>query len=484
MVIPSVVRQERKIKMIPKFSKLKILVVGDSMLDEYLFGEVGRLSPEAPVPVVKVGQRDYRPGGAANVALNLATLGVKTTLLSVIGKDENGKILTKLLKKQKNIIFNSLEMDFPTIHKQRVLSKNHQLIRLDQEELIYGHESRLLKSYKNCLEENNLVIFSDYNKGTLSMIEEMIIEANNKKIPIVVDPKKPSFDNYNGASIITPNENEFMNVVGGWEDEEEFIKKGDRLRKSMKLDGLLVTRGEKGMTLFSSSIKPTTFKAETREVYDVTGAGDTVIAMFSAGIAGNLTIDEAVYIANISAGLVVKKIGVASIFPQELEEAINKKKSIDREVYSRGDLLELVNKSKKIGERIVMTNGCFDILHPGHISYLEEAKSKGDKLIVAINDDESIKKIKGKDRPIMTLKDRAKMLYALSCVDWVVSFSEQTPEDLISEIIPNFLVKGGDYKETEIIGGDIVLKNGGSVISLSFIEGFSSSEIIKKTIKE
>ena len=308
MVIPSVVkRQERKIKMIPKFSKLNILVVGDSMLDEYLFGEVSRLSPEAPVPVVKVGRRDYRPGGAANVALNLATLGVKATLLSVIGKDENGKILTKLLKKQKNIIFNSLEMNFPTIHKQRVLSKNHQLIRLDQEEFIYGHESRLLKSYKDCLKENNLVIFSDYNKGTLNIIEEMIIEAKNKKIPIVVDPKKPTFDNYKGASLITPNENEFMNVVGGWEDEEGFIKKGKELRKSMQLDGLLVTRGEKGMTLFSSPVKPTTFNAEAREVYDVTGAGDTVIAMFSACIAGNLSIDKAAYIANISAGLAVKK---------------------------------------------------------------------------------------------------------------------------------------------------------------------------------
>ncbi|OUU80191.1 MAG: hypothetical protein CBC38_01995 [Gammaproteobacteria bacterium TMED78] len=465
--------------MITEFSKLKILVVGDCMLDEYLFGETSRLSPEAPVPVLKVERRDYRPGGAANVALNLANLGVKTTLLSIIGKDDNGKILSGLIKKAK-INFNPLKLDFPTIHKQRVLSRNHQLIRLDQESEIFGHEDNFLSIFKNCLKDTDLLIFSDYSKGALKGIEKMIIEANKKGVDIVVDPKRPKFDSYKGAKVITPNENEFMKAVGEWKDEEEFISKGISLRQKLRLDSLLVTRGEKGMTLFSYNKDPISLKARTREVYDVTGAGDTVVAVVSAGVAAGFSIERSANMANISAGLVVKKIGVASVSTEELEEATNQNKTKEKLIYSTKDLLNLVDVSKNLGEKIVMTNGCFDILHPGHIEYLKEAKARGDRLIVAINDDKSVKRIKGENRPVMTLEDRAKMLYALSYVDWIISFSEETPIRIISKILPDILVKGGDYKAEDIVGGDIVLKNGGTVTSLCFIEGHSSSELIKK----
>jgi D-beta-D-heptose 7-phosphate kinase/D-beta-D-heptose 1-phosphate adenosyltransferase len=296
-------------------------------------------------------------------------------------------------------------------------------------------------------------------------------------VPVLVDPKGSDFARYRGAHVLTPNRGEFEAIVGTCADESDLLRKGEALRKDLELTALLVTRGEQGMTLFAGGA-PLTLPAEAREVFDVTGAGDTVIALLAAGVAAGLSLPEAAALANLGAGIVVGKIGAATASRSELQRALHSQGSGGRGLVDLPELVALVAEAKARGERVVLTNGVFDILHVGHVSYLEEAKSCGDRLIVAVNDDDSVKRLKGASRPVNSLADRMAVLAGLASVDWVVPFSEDTPAELIAKILPDVLVKGGDYRVEQIAGGDTVLKNGGEVRVLGFKPGRSTTALI------
>ncbi len=464
---------------VPDFSPFRILVAGDAMLDEYLFGDALRISPEAPVPIIKTRTTELRPGGAANVALNVAALGGQVRLLAVVGDDARAEVLTQLLSSA-GVDCKFIEASgLPTIHKLRVLSRNQQLIRLDSEEPLAGHEEAFATLFAKSLQDVRAIVFSDYGKGTLSRIEPLVALGREHGIPVLVDPKGVDFERYRGASVLTPNQTEFEAVVGACHDEAEFRSAGEALRVRLDLDALLVTRGERGMTLFSGGAQALDLAAEAREVFDVTGAGDTVVALMAAGISSGLAWEDAAALANLGAGLVVRKIGVATFSPSELRLALHRRGAGGRGLVGVDELETLVNEARLRGERIVMTNGCFDILHAGHVSYLEEAKGLGDRLIVAVNDDASVRKLKGPARPITPLEDRMAVLAGLAAVDWVVPFSAETPAALIARLLPDVLVKGGDYEADEIAGGKAVITNGGEVRILGLKKGRSTSALVQ-----
>ncbi|HEU4616831.1 MAG TPA: bifunctional D-glycero-beta-D-manno-heptose-7-phosphate kinase/D-glycero-beta-D-manno-heptose 1-phosphate adenylyltransferase HldE [Gammaproteobacteria bacterium] len=463
---------------IPDFSELRVLVAGDAMLDEYWFGDTARISPEAPVPVVSTRSSEQRPGGAANVALNLAALGARTSLVSVVGTDERGKHLETLLEAS------GVRCRFvhcgtvPTVHKLRVLARNQQLIRLDSEQSLAPAAEDFSRAFIQALDDADVVVLSDYAKGTLSRAADLIAAARRRGLAVLVDPKGRDFSRYRGASLLTPNQSEFEAVAGQWDDEREFLRLGAALRGELDLDSLLVTRGERGVALFPQTGAPVVLAAEAREVFDVTGAGDTVIACMAAALGAGLGAAQAAELANLAAGLVVAKIGVATVTRAELRLALHRRGSGGRGLVGQDELALLVAEAKARGERIVMTNGCFDILHAGHVSYLEEAKSLGDRLIVAVNDDASVTRLKGPKRPITALEDRMAVLAGLAAVDWVVPFGEDTPAALIERLLPDVLVKGGDYRPEEIAGAEAVQRNGGEVRVVSLKEGRSTSKLI------
>jgi D-beta-D-heptose 7-phosphate kinase/D-beta-D-heptose 1-phosphate adenosyltransferase len=463
---------------VPDFSKLRVLVAGDAMLDEYWFGDTARISPEAPVPVVRARSSEQRPGGAANVALNVAALGAHSVLAAVVGKDERGEQLARALEQRGVRCELVLSPDLPTIHKLRVLARSQQLLRIDAELSLQSCAQEFGVKFAKALPHADAVVLSDYGKGTLSRVAELIALARAAKIPVLIDPKGTDFKRYRGAYALTPNRGEFEAVVGPCSDEAELLRKGAALRADLGLDVLLVTRGEQGMTLFEQDAEPLTLPTRAREVFDVTGAGDTVIALLGAGIAAGLAPADAAALANLGAGLVVGKIGVASVGRSELQRALHAKGSGGRGLVELPELALLVAEAKARGERVVFTNGCFDILHAGHVSYLEEAKSCGDRLIVAVNDDDSVRRLKGATRPVNSLADRMAVLAGLAAVDWVVPFSQDTPAELIAQVLPDVLVKGGDYRVEQIAGGNTVLKNGGEVRVLGFKPGRSTSALI------
>lgn len=450
------------------------------MLDKYLFGITSRISPEAPVPIVHVQQTDERPGGAANVAVNLAALGATTRLIGVVGKDSAADSLQSILEAL------GIDCDFhraddrPTITKTRVQSRGQQLIRLDQENVAELGDDSIVDTLKAAIGNAGAVILSDYGKGALTDVTRMIAACRDAGVPTLVDPKGSDFSKYRGASLITPNQSEFEAVVGVCNSDEDLVSHGNTLLTELALDALLITRSEKGMLLLETGLEPLFLSTQAREVFDVTGAGDTVIATLAAVIASGQDLSSAAALANIAAGLVVRKIGVATITPSEIRVAMHQRGQGGRGLVKKGELLAMVEESRSRDERIVMTNGCFDILHAGHVAYLEEAKSLGDRLIVAVNDDDSVTRLKGEARPVNALQDRMLVLAGLAAVDWVVAFSDDTPADLISAVLPDVLVKGGDYKPQEIVGAKDVLANGGEVRVLAFRDGHSTTRIINQ----
>jgi D-beta-D-heptose 7-phosphate kinase/D-beta-D-heptose 1-phosphate adenosyltransferase len=468
---------------LPDFGQASVLVVGDVMLDRYWSGDTARISPEAPIPVVKIGSTEDRVGGAGNVALNLASLGVKTRLLGMVGKDESARILESKLEVAE-VKSSLLAVGGPTITKLRVMSRHQQMLRLDFEESFEEENSRLAlnEAFIELIggESFGAIIFSDYAKGTLSGVQELIALAKQKGIPCLVDPKGSDFSKYKGASLITPNRSEFEAVAGVCKNEEALLLGASDVIEDCELEALLVTRSEEGMTLFKKAAQGAVsdhFPASASDVFDVTGAGDTVIACLAASLAAGKSHEEAVTIANTAAGLVVAKSGTVSVVLHELQIELSDHDDHNG-VLPVQQLKALVKQAQNKKQKVVMTNGCFDILHAGHVSYLEEAKRLGDKLIVAVNSDESVKRLKGEARPINALERRMQVLAGLQAVDWVVSFSEDTPAGLVADILPDILVKGGDWKVEEIAGGEAVVANGGEVISLSFKEGHSTTAII------
>ena len=466
------------------FTQTKILVVGDVMLDQYWSGSAKRISPEAPVPVVKVAKDEVRAGGAANVALNIASLGAQVTLAGVVGEDDFADKLTNILERA-NVKTKWIKSDASTICKLRVLSHHQQLIRMDFEEPIAKKVAiEVAELTASLVKEFDALVIPDYAKGSLQVVEQIIQTAKQHNVPVFVDPKGLDFARYSGAYLIKPNQSEFEQIVGECKDEAELVEKAQQLLEDLNVQALLVTRSENGMMLIEKNKEPFLLNAKAQEVFDVTGAGDTVMATLTTVFASGHNLRNAVHCSNEAASIVVKKVGTSTVSKAELEQQLKDDSRHQGFASMQVDEVKvLIDIAKEKGEKVVITNGCFDILHSGHVRYLNEAAKQGDRLIVAVNSDASVKILKGDSRPVVELAGRMELLSALSCVDWVVPFEEETPENLICYLQPDVLVKGGDYKPEQIAGSTCVWDNGGEVKILSFWDGYSTSKLVEK-IKE
>jgi D-beta-D-heptose 7-phosphate kinase/D-beta-D-heptose 1-phosphate adenosyltransferase len=469
---------------IPDFKGLKALVAGDVMLDRYWHGDTARISPEAPVPIVRVDSREERPGGAGNVAVNLAALGIETRLLGLCGEDDAAHALCALLETAGVAAHLLAVPGLPTITKLRVMSRHQQLLRLDFEQLFPDQAAaRLAESFAAHLEGVDVVVLSDYGKGTLGQVQTLIGAARAARIPVLVDPKGTDFNRYRGASALTPNLGEFLAVAGPCPAPADLAQAGNAWCRKLALDRLVITRSEQGISLFDAVTSHVHLPAQAREVFDVTGAGDTVIAVLAAARARGLEWPAAAALANVAASWVVGKLGTVAISAVELRQAVGEANGESHGVMDEPALLAAVTRARAAGKRVVMTNGCFDVLHPGHIRYLRQARALGDRLIVAVNDDASVRRLKGADRPVNALADRMALLAALDGVDWVVPFGEDTPERLIGAVVPDVLVKGGDYTVQQIAGAGCVQAAGGEVRVLPFVAGYSTTSLLDRVRK-
>ncbi len=463
----------------PDFNHVRALVVGDVMLDRYVIGSTSRISPEAPVPIVKVQENEDRPGGAANVAANLSALGVSVTLVGLVGCDEGAASLEQQISLSGIDWQGVRSPQASTIVKTRILSRHQQLIRLDSEAPLQQPAlGAIVDKVRSLIEDVDVVVLSDYAKGTLVEVSEIIELCAQHGRAVLVDPKGNDVARYQGATLITPNRSEFEAIQGVCPTEEVLFAAAETLREQLSLQALLITRSEQGMTLFEAGHQPFHLNADSKEVYDVTGAGDTVIAVLAASLGAGCSLQVATRLANQAAGLVVTKVGTATVTALELKAVSSGAEGgclIDED-----SLLSLVRLRQSRGERVVMTNGCFDVLHAGHVAYLAQARQAGDCLIVALNDDASVSALKGPLRPLNALAQRANVLSALRSVDYVVSFGEETPERLIIKLAPDILVKGGDYQIEQIAGADSVLARGGKVLLAEFLDGLSTTGLIDK----
>jgi len=458
----------------------RVLVVGDVMLDRYWHGHAQRISPEAPVPVVSVNETVLCPGGAANVASNVVALGASVHLMGLVGQDAHAEELRRVLQQQQ-IEATLLETAQPTITKLRVLGQQQQLLRMDFEAPFHFEDSEALcAAYCPALRHVGVVVMSDYAKGSLQSASAFIELARCAQVPVIVDPKGNDFSRYRGAYLLSPNLAEFEAVVGPCADLASRVERGMALIQELDLHALLITLGAEGMLLLSTDAEPLHLPTKARQVFDVTGAGDTVVAVLAATLAAGQSLAMAAQLANIAAGLVVGKLGSASVSLSELRRACQVEHNDLLGIVDQKELLAVVTDARSHGEKVVMTNGCFDLLHAGHVQYLKQARELGDRLIVAVNDDASIRRLKGDARPINALQDRLQLLAALRCVDWVVPFSESTPKDLISAIGPDVLVKGDDYTVSEIAGSEAVLAAGGVVTTLPLRAGCSTTAIVER----
>lgn len=453
------------------------------MLDRYWHGDSQRISPEAPVPVVRVEELEERAGAAANVALNIAGLNAKVRLVGVTGKDEAAKTLLAILKAGGVQCDGVMQLaGCSTVIKLRVLSRNQQLLRLDFENTDHkvpmDFSAEKIASY---MADSNVVVISDYKKGGIPKITELIAMARHAKIPVLIDPKGTNFDTYKGATLLTPNFQEFQDAVAQPIDSEEaLVQHGSALIKRLALEALLITRGARGMTLLQRGQDPLHLPAEVLEVYDVTGAGDTVIATMGAALGARLSMVEATRMANMAAGIAVGRMGTAMVSVADMERCARNRGGSALGVMSRTQLVAAVERARKAGKRIVLSNGCFDILHLGHVYTLEQAAGLGDYLVVGVNSDASVRRLKGEGRPVNALRDRMGVLAALKSVDWVVSFDEDTPHELLRAVKPEVLVKGGDYRKDEVVCADLVEGYGGEVRVFDKVKGVSTTDIIGK----
>jgi D-beta-D-heptose 7-phosphate kinase/D-beta-D-heptose 1-phosphate adenosyltransferase len=457
------------------FSSAHVLVVGDVMLDRYWHGDAARISPEAPVPVVRVQHDEARPGGAANVALNAAALGAQVRCAGLVGDDQDARLLAHTLSNHGvEPVLTTVRQR--TITKLRVLSQSHQMIRLDFETPFDTTDAHALVDAVT-LDGAGALVLSDYAKGSLDP-QPLIAKANQAQIPVIVDPKGDDFSRYQGATLLTPNLKEFEGVYGACPSEQILIDKAVTCIATCALSALLITRSEQGMTLIVSDGQVHHYAATAREVADVTGAGDTVVATLAAALAAGSSMAESAEAANRAAGLVVSKLGTATISGYELERAQQE----DSGVFDSQDALRRwVQSHQAAGETVVMTNGCFDILHAGHVAYLKEAASLGDRLLVAVNSDASVARLKGPERPVNPARRRLEVLAGLQAVDAVIAFEDDTPIPLIDALKPDVLVKGGDYKSiTEVVGYDHVQAYGGVVRVLGEVADLSTSHLIAK----
>lgn len=470
-----------------KIQQLRIAVIGDVMLDRYFHGEVKRISPEAPVPVTKINRINSVLGGATNVAANLAHLGCKVFMGGITGEDENRQLLEKLME-EAGIDYSGL-VSSPlrkTITKLRVLGGQQQMLRLDFEEVgdLFPQEREALTAWLDRLLETGLdgVIVSDYAKGVCAsgFVQDVIAKAHAKAVPVLIDPKGADWSKYAGCDFITPNLKEMCEAAGCAKDNEDaaVMDMAQSARTLFNIKNVVVTRSEKGMTLVNDK-EVLHSPATAIEVFDVSGAGDTVAATLLAGVAGKLSLQEAVYMANRAAGIVVAKVGTYPVHRDELLKDLlteERKQGRGYRTLSWEEIASLAATWKAAGETVVFTNGCFDIIHVGHVTYLEKARNLGKHLIVGLNTDASVQRLKGVTRPLVHELDRARVLAALACVDAVVLFDQDTPTELISQIRPDILVKGGDYKPEEVAGREYA----GEVQIIDFEDGYSTTNVVNK----
>ena len=464
-----------------------ILVVGDAMLDRYFMGDTQRISPEAPVPVVKVFHIEDRAGGAANVARNIAQLDGQASLLGLIGQDLEGELLRGILSRENVHSELISQAGIRTISKSRIISHHQQMIRLDVEEMFsLEHADAVKHRVKTLIDSYDTVIVSDYAKGTLGAVDDIITLAAAAGKRVLVDPKSKDFSLYRGATIITPNLTEFRLAGGDDSSEDAILVSARTMLTNCDIDNMLLTRGEQGMSLITPE-QYHHFPAEVLDVSDVTGAGDTVIATLGAMVSAGYELIDAVWLANQAAGIVVGKLGTATVSPEELAARVWHAGSVKIAGYhpSVKQSLLHIDYAREQGERIVFTNGCFDILHAGHVRYLAKARALGDRLVVGLNSDDSVRRLKGLERPVNSLEDRMEVLTALACVDWVLPFGDNvdendTPEQLIRRVRPQILAKGGDYTVDTVVGASFVQKSGGEIAVIPLLEGRSTTELIAR----
>lgn len=469
-------------------SGVKALVVGDLILDEYLWGNSERISPEAPVPIVDVVDKDLRLGGAGNVISNLLDLGCMVDVIGVVGDDDNGRLLLHLLE-ERNVAIDGLVLvpERVTSRKTRVLANRQQMLRIDSESrdpLTREIENRLVETVQSKISDYGVVFVSDYLKGVLTdQVTKAIIKAGRAAgIPVVVDPKGQDYRKYAGATLITPNRKEAELATGRMlRDLESLIEGGKALRSELSLDALLMTRSAEGMSLFTAD-DVVHVPTHAREVFDVSGAGDTVLALVGAALAVGLSLSDAARMANVGAGIVVGKLGTSTVSAAEIAQVM-KHEQENSKLCDRQALYERIQATRQ-GKQVVFTNGCFDLLHVGHVKYLQKARELGDLLIVGLNSDRSVRQLKGANRPLIAEEERAHILAALDCVDYVTIFDEDTPLELIKLFNPEVLVKGGDYSLDGVVGRAEVESRGGRVELVQFVDGKSTTKMIEKILTQ
>ncbi len=470
------------------FNKKRLLVFGDVILDRYLWGDINRISPEAPVPVLRYRREAQRAGGAGNVALNVAGLGLGVGLVGLTGNDKGRADLIEALELSSIDAAGIVALDDrPTITKTRIITGHQHVLRVDAEEvgpIDVASGEKLLQNIEDQLSRGiDGIILSDYAKGALSRERcgSVIAKANDLGIPTFVDPKGADFSRYRGATVITPNLAELELATGvSARDVDALIEAGRGLIQEHDIDSMVLTRSADGMTLIAAEVIEHS-PAVAREVFDVTGAGDTVIATLAAARTVGLDWADAMHLANLAAGIVVGKVGAVAVDQASVLQAIHAQShGLMDSVYSLDELAGLVGEWRRRGEHIVFTNGCFDILHAGHVTYLQQAAREGDRLIVALNTDRSVRELKGAGRPIVSQDDRACVVAALAAVDAVVFFDESTPLRVIERLKPDVLVKGGDYARHDVVGGKEVEAWGGRVVLVPLVQGRSTSKLIEK----
>lgn len=486
------------INLIDKFTsdsaQRRILCIGEVMLDRFLYGNVERISPEAPVPVFHVQKKNRMLGGSGNVVRNLTDLNGYVHFISTVGADDSGRIIKEFLAADAKVTFDLIETpDRPTTLKTRYIADHQQMLRVDEEETIDLQTNvldQIWNAYVKHVSDCTVVIMSDYGKGMFSkdFNHKLIAHARKLGKTVIVDPKSNDFKDYGGATLITPNFKEFngaLRGIDGLTPTQSVEENALALKAYADLDALLVTRGKDGMTLLDGQNQFHHLPTQALEVFDVSGAGDTVIATLSLAIAHGASYPQAMYLANQAAGIVVGKLGTATTNPQELKKAIHqidaiRRSSVESFVPTWDHALKTVQNWQKQGLSVGFTNGCYDILHPGHLSLLEDARSRCDRLVVGLNSDASVHRLKGPTRPINSEDDRGTLLAGLGAVDLVVIFDEQTPLELINHLRPNLLVKGADYTVEQVIGAKEVLSWGGDVYLSPLVPGKSTSNIADK----
>ena len=467
-----------------------IAVIGDVMVDRYIVGSVSRISPEAPVPVLVHGAERIVPGGAANVAANAAALGAQVILVGLTGADPEAEALKDALSAYRGIDLSSLVADGgrPTITKTRVMSGRQQIVRIDAEVLTPPAEdtvARLVATVEEAVGRSSVVVLSDYAKGVLSdvVIGAAIAAAHAKGVPVIVDPKRRTFEAYRGATLVTPNRLELAAATGLPDTTDAEAALAAEAASGQFGGDVLVTRAEKGMTLWRRNGQVLHVPAQAREVFDVSGAGDTALAALAVSLASGHTLETSVHFANAAAAVAVGKIGTAVVTRAELNAALDAsvpEGAAPGALVDRARAAAVIAGWQAAGARVVFTNGCFDLVHPGHVAILEAAAREGDRLVVALNTDASVQRLKGPTRPVQDEAARARVIGALRCVDLVVLFEEDTPLEIITALGPDVLVKGADYREDQVVGGDVVKARGGRIALIPLVEGRSTSALVAK----